>query len=42
VEANRWLLHLKLEDLMKFKEQRRVPEGEHEKLVGVEHTVGAP
>ena len=33
VEANRWLLHLKLEDLMKFKEQRRVPEGEHEKLV---------
>jgi hypothetical protein len=30
VEAMRWLLHLKLEDLMKPKEQRRVPEGEHE------------
>jgi hypothetical protein len=33
VEAKRWLLHLKLGDLMKPKEQRRVPEGEHEKLV---------
>jgi hypothetical protein len=33
VDAKRWLLHLKREDLMNPKEQRRVPEGEHEKLV---------
>ena len=32
-EANRWFLHLKLEDSMRPKEQRRVPEGEHEKRV---------
>jgi hypothetical protein len=33
VDAKRWLLYLNSEDLMKPKEQRRVPEGEHEKLV---------
>jgi hypothetical protein len=33
VDAKRWLLHLKRENLMKPKKQRRVPEGEHEKRV---------
>ena len=33
VDVKRWLLHLKLQDLMKPKEQRRVPEGELKKLV---------